>query len=692
MMNLPMLLRARPTRALLPILAALSCLPGAVSVASAGAGRPPVHPALTRSGFEAAKMADEMADKMGAAAGRSGELGDASVTSDGYDLRHCALALALDPGARTIDGAVTFVLAGVRPGLRDVVCDLRSTLTVAGVDHATGPLAFAHAGDSLTVTLPAALAPGDVDSFTIRYGGQPLQPVVNRGLMYQMRAPDPQFLDRREPVIANLSQPAYAQSWWPCKDRPDDKFTTTMALTVPDTLVAVSNGVFTGSDVPAAGLRTYRWREDTPIATYLVSVAVADYVLLQSECLTGAGLLPLRHWVFPEDEPEAAVDFAPTCEMIQLGESLFGPWPFPGEKYGHAEFLWPGAMEHQTVTSIGSITLAGDGTRDWLVMHELGHQWFGDSLTPRAWADIWLNEGFATYSEALWTEHRSGRAAYLADLAAARHDAEWRDEGPVYDPVPVFPGRVIYDKGAWILHMLRGRLGDDVFGDLLRQWTTGGGRPGGTVTTGEFIALATELAGEDLAPFLRPYLDTIELPRVEALFTVEDGLAGPGTRLRVKLSQHQAPLFDNVYPIGVATAAGGRTVRLRLSGTLAEAVFELDAAVTSAVLDPEGWLLWTPLDDGAPAEGLTAVFPNPATAHRLALRYWLDAAKAGRLTVYDARGAAVARRAVPAGTRGLNEYVWDLAADDGARLPAGVYWAALELDGRRSVRKFMLVR
>jgi aminopeptidase N len=687
MMNFPLTHGPGPARVAALILAAFVCLAGAA--AGGDDHRAPVHPGLTRSDFEAAKTT---AGIFRSAAGRSGELGDASVTSDRYDLLRCALDLAIDPGARTVNGSVEFVLAGVQPGLRDVVCDLRSTLTVAGVDHASGPLAFTHAGDSLSITLPTALAAGTVDSFTIRYGGQPLQPVINRGLMFQSRAPDPQFLDRREPVVANLSEPAYAQSWWPCKDRPDDKFTVSMAVTVPDTLVAVSNGVLAGMGTPAPGLVTFRWREDYPIASYLVSLAIADYQQLQSDCLTGAGLLPLRHWVFPEDVAEATVDFAPTCEMIQLGEALFGPWPFAGEKYGHAEFLWPGAMEHQTVTSIGSMTIAGDGTRDWLVMHELAHQWFGDSLTPRAWADIWLNEGFATYSEALWTEHREGRAVYLAHMAAARHDAEWADEGPVYDPVPVFPGRVIYDKGAWILHMLRGRLGEDVFGELLRRWTTGDDRPVGTVTTDEFIALASELAGEDLSAFLRPYLDTIELPRVEALFTVEDGLAGPGTRLRAKLSQHQLPLFDNVYPIGVTTAAGPRTVRLRLSGTLAEDVFELDAPITAASLDPEGWLLWTPLGDEAPREGLTAAYPNPAVGDYVVLRYWLAAAKAGRLTIHDARGAAVARRAVTAGTPGLNEYAWDLKGDDGARLPSGVYWAALELDGRRSVRKFVVVR
>jgi aminopeptidase N len=675
--------------------AALFLCPVSSAATAAGPGperRAPVHPELTRAAFQQAKSATAGAEK--AADDRpDGELGDAAATSDRYDVRRCALALAIDPASRTIDGSVKLVFASQWAGLRDVVCDLRLTLTVAGVDHATGALPFTHVGDTLTITLPEELAPGEVDSVTIRYGGRPLQPLVNRGLMYRERVSDPLQPTRLVPVVANMSEPAHAQSWWPCKDKPGDKFLMSMALTVPDTLVGVSNGTLVGVTPTGDGRATWHWREDYPIAAYLVSVAVSDYTLLQEECLTGGGTaVPLRHWVFPEDAAAAAVDFAPVCEMMDLCEQWFGPYPFAGEKYGHAEFIWPGAMEHQTVTSITSSALTGGGAYDWLIIHELGHQWFGDSLTPRRWADIWLNEGLATYSEALWYEHRDGPAAYLAFLDRARNEADWRLEGPVYDPIPVFPGRVIYDKGAWIVHMLRGRLGEALFFQLLESWGSGGGRPGGTVTTEEFIAEASALAGEDLNGFLRPYLESTELPQVNAQLQVEAGDAGPGTRLRVTLSQHQSLLFDNVYPVVVTTAGGEQTVNLRLNGRLATGAFEFAAPITDARLDPDGWLLWTPLGDDAISEGLQGVYPNPSRGEWLVLRFWLNAAKPGALTIYDARGMKVATRAVPAAAPGLNEIGWNVRADDGARLPSGVYWAALELDGRRSVQKLAVVR
>ena len=210
--------------------------------------------------------------------------------------------------------------------------------------------------------------------------------------------------------------------------------------------------------------------------------------------------------------------------------------------------------------------------------------------------------------------------------------------------------------------------------------------------TEEFIALASSLAGEDLNGFFWPYLRSTELPRVNVQLQVEDGNAGPGTRLSVTLSQHQQPLFDNVYPVVVTTGGGDQTVNVRLSGALTGEVFEFAAPITDARLDPDGWLLWTPLGDDAISEGLQGVYPNPSAGEDVVLRYWLNAAKPGVLTFYDARGLTVASRAVPPAAPGLNEINWKPQADDGARLSSGVYWAALELDGRRSVRKLVVVR
>ena len=650
--------------------------------ARAAAPAPPTHPGLARGDFRFTKETGP--DKGGAE-------GDAAVTSNRYDVLHYGLDLRIDPETTSLRGAVQMVFASVFPDLQTFVCDLTTDLEITSVEHDTGSLPFTQAGDTVAITLPAALAPGAVDSLTIHYRGQPSEPSFSRGLMFRTY-----HLGGQEgPSVANMSQPAYAKYWWPCKDRPGDKAPATINLTVPEDLVAVSNGKLVGTSLPETGWKTYYWREDYPVASYLVSVAISDFVRLDDHCSTAAGSeIPIHNWVFPPDQEDAAVDFAPLCEMIDICEGNYGPYPFPDEKYGHAEFLWSGAMEHQTVTSIGYGALIGDGSHDWLIVHELGHQWFGDSLTPDTWADIWLNEGFATYTEALWAEHLGGSAGYLANMLERRSPGSWAVQGPVYDPMPVFPGRVIYDKGAWILHMLRGRLGDEVFFPMLEDWAQGVQRPLETVTTAEFISHVGDWAGQDLRSFFWPYLTSTAIPHVACRFTVGTGPAGPATRLEVHLQQVQTPLFDNVFPIRVTTSSGQTVFHLRLDQAAASAVFDLPAAVEDVRLDPDSWVLWDPVREEEPSEGLFAAFPNPSRDGYVQFRYQLDDPAQVVLLIYDALGREVCSRdlGLVSPQAVFNEVAWDEKDRDGRPVPSGIYWAALEIGGRRSVRKIAVVR
>ena len=659
--------------------------------------RPLPHAPMTRLDFVTAKSLTigQFGQKNGGQFGqKNGELGDAAVTSGRYDVLRNAVDLRVDPATRSIAGAVQMVFANEYAGLTEFVFDCGANLTVSQVSHLGGDLIFAHQADSVVVTLPAPMIVGSVDSLVVHYSSTLSSPVQNRGLMFKAHFADPQDnTSALVPMIASMSQPAYAQVWWPCKDRPDDKFLVSMNLTVPDTLVGVSNGQLLGVTAADPGWRTYHWREDYPIAAYLVSVAITDYTELASDCVTGLGsTVPLRNWVFPADEANAIVDFAPLCEMMDFCESRFGPYPFQGEKYGHAEFLWPGAMEHQTVTSIGAASVSGDGTREWLIVHELGHQWFGDSLTPADWADIWLNEGFATYSEALWFEHSVNRDAYDTYMTNARNESEWISQGPVYDPVPIFPGRVIYDKGAWILHMLRGRMGDAAFFGFVEQWTQDGGRELGHVATQDLVDLASVWAGEDLNDFLWTYLENTALPVISFDYQVSNGTNGADTHLKVSLSQRQTPLFDNIYPVVVTTSAGQTTVQVALNTVSTVAEFDLGADIVGVALDPNQMVLWKGAGAVTETQGLTLAFPNPSLGNYIVFRYWLNRESRLHLKVYDIMGREVASRDLGSEEQGLHEWGWDVTGNEGERIASGVYWAALFVDGERSVAKFSVVR
>ena len=640
--------------------------------------------ALTRAQFLESKVV---------AADKDGALGDAAALSSRYDVLSYDLDLRVDPGTTQLDGAVLMRFESLHEGLDEIVLDFTATdLIVSRVEHAGAELAFAQMqGDSLVITLPVGLAQGQQDSLRIEYAGQPVEPTWSRGLVFRNFSSE----GWSGPCVASQSQVAYAKYWWPCKDRPYDKALTSMRVTVPDTLVAVSNGSLVEDTIVEPGWRRMHWVEAYPMPTYLVSVAISPYAFFSEDCVTSGGTqVPLMNWVFPPDLEEAQAEFADLCEMMEVCEGHFGPYPFQGEKYGHAEYMWSGAMEHTTVTSIGYGSVVGDGSRDWLVVHELGHQWFGDSLTPHFWADVWLNEGFATYTEALWREHEGGREAYLEYLREWRNESSWEVQGPVYDPVPVFPGRVIYDKGSWILHMLRQRMGDAAFFGFIHEWANGGDRPGGTVTTQEFLAAVESWAGEDLDGFLWPYLEETTSPRISFSYSLAEGDAGPNTALTVLLRQTQERLFDNRFPVAVDIGGERSFYAVDLADRVTQQVIQLAAAPDTVLLDPETSVLWQVAGSSTPSStGLFAAFPNPAREGYVTLRYRLAEPTEVIFRVFDARGREIINQDISEYPvqPDFNEFGWDLRNEEGIRVPAGIYWLTLEIQGSRSVRKVTII-
>ena len=629
------------------------------------------------------------------------EEGDFAPGSEAYDLLRSELDLRLDTHDGSVIGAVQHVFASLDDTLRTVVLDFATGygLSVNAVTGSSGPLPYQIDGDALLIRLPAVLAVGIEDSLTVSWSGTPSSPTDRRGLWLE----DYDSGDNTGPIFASMSQPAYAKYWWPCKDRTDDKIDRlVMRYTVRDPLIAAAPGLLQGTTTPEAGWTTYEWLHTYPIATYLVSVAVSDYVLWEEDCedLLGPDM-SVQNFIYPEHVEMSRFDLGRTCEMIAACESWFGIYPFGGEKYGHAEFDWGGAMEHQTCTSMGAGFFNGYGSVWRIVVHELAHQWFGDSLTPRVWADIWLNEGFATYSEALWKEYEGerltgdGAVAYRQYLRLARDANDWAGQGPVYDPMPVFPGRIIYDKGAWILHMLRGRLDDDdTFFQLLRDWAQEDGRPFNTVITDEFIDHCEGYAGEQLDGFFWPYLTTDEVPHLRLQYAVSEGGADPDT-VRIDLEQTQATLFDNIYPIHIDLGDTEIVTRLHLATSAASVTVVLasaDQTVVGLALDPLHWVLWQGGMVAGDQVGLTSVYPNPARDDWTVFAYQLEATATVQVAVYDVRGYRVFHeslgRVVP--TAGGNKFAWDTLGNTGA-VASGVYWAAITIDGHRTVRKFTVI-
>ncbi|MCP4580963.1 MAG: M1 family metallopeptidase, partial [candidate division Zixibacteria bacterium] len=216
------------------------------------------------------------------------------------------------------------------------------------------------------------------------------------------------------PIISTLSEPEGAREWWPCKDQPRDKSDSSdVKITIPDDLVGTSNGLLTEVIDNGDGTLTYCWHNSYPITTYLISVSISNYEEFTDWYVnTDGDSMPIVNYVYPEHFDDAQEDLGITAEVMEIFAELFGEYPFMREKYGHSIFPWGGAMEHQCNKSYGDGLITGHHYYDYIVAHELAHMWFGDMISPDIWPEIWMNEGFASYSEALWTEAIQGYEAY----------------------------------------------------------------------------------------------------------------------------------------------------------------------------------------------------------------------------------------------------------------------------------------
>ena len=304
-------------------------------------------------------------------------------------------------------------------------------------------------------------------------------------------------------VIYNLSEPTFASTWFPCNDIPSDKALMDISITNDSIYTSASNGILV-SEATEGGRKTYHWKTDYPISTYLISVYSSIYTKFTDEYVSplSKDSMTLEYYVFPEHLDNAKIDFADHPKMLSFFAETFGEYPFIKEKYGVAEFLWQlGAMEHQTLTGIGSNFVGGKKFFNDIFVHELSHQWWGNAVGLKSWKDIWLNEGFATYSEALYAEHRAGAEALQSSMLSKRSD---NFLGKLYDPGADMFSSTVYDKGAWVLHMLRWEVGDSSFFKILREYFEK--YKYSSASTSDFQHVCESISGKDLRHFFTQWV------------------------------------------------------------------------------------------------------------------------------------------------------------------------------------------
>ena len=485
-----------------------------------------------------------------------------------YDVLAYDLSISVDPRKKRIDGRVV-VTALVLSNLDRIELDLDRRLQV-GAAYADGQAARVRRDDgTLTVLLDEPAPQGEQITVTIDYGGEP---------HVAKRAPwDGGFTWSKtpggEPWVATSVQGEGCDLWWPCKDhfldKPDEM---DIRVTVPEGLVAVSNGLLQ-SATTEKGRSTYHWRTEYPVTQYNVAIAVGPFVLVEDEFKSVSGAtLPLRFWALPEHQDDARNLFPDILGQLEFYERRLGPYPWQQEKIGIVETPFLG-MEHQTVNAYGAGYEVNDHGYDWLLHHELGHEWFGNAMTHARRADFWLHEGTEMYMQPVYAGEVIGDFSYdhyMYDNYLKIRNCE--AVIPSQDDGSAFDNGDVYYKGAWFLHTLRGLIGEEAFWGSLRALI--GDDPGRIYrTTNDYERIVKELSGRDLGWLFDGYLRHAEPPRLvlerdgdEARLFWETGARTP-------------------FPLPVEVEIDGRRRTIAMNG--GEGRFSAPAGTTIR-LDPDG--------------------------------------------------------------------------------------------------------
>jgi aminopeptidase N len=405
----------------------------------------------------------------------------------GYDVQHYTIDLTADVEENTVESTVT-IDATATQDLSAFNLDFEG-FEISDVTVDAADAEYERDDSELIITPSAPIEEGDDFSVAVTYAGEPGAGVSPSG--------QPEYADGWVNYGAGIlvsSEPTGAQRWYPVNDHPRDKANYTFRITVPEGFVVAANGILEDT-IEGDGQTTYVWETQTEMASYLATVNIGDFVR-QDE--VGPNGLPIRNYFPSKLAEEGAETFARQADIIAYFSDIFGPYPFEAAGAVVADTDLGFALETQTLVLYGTDILSpfsfGIGA-DEIIAHELAHQWFGDSVSLKNWRDIWLNEGFATYSEALWLEHEEGREAaddYMADLWSYMDEIGSSDSVvPGKPPVHDLFNAAVYYRGGLTLHALRITVGDDVFFDIIKTYYDR--FKYSNATTSDFIAVAEEV-------------------------------------------------------------------------------------------------------------------------------------------------------------------------------------------------------
>ncbi len=492
-----------------------------------------------------------------------------------FDVKHYSCHWKVDPALRFIEGNVVMTYQ-MKSASNQIQLDLSSVLHTDSIVQHGQRLNFNHQNDVITIQWPLTQSSKTIDSLIIYYKGIPPSTGFGSFILAQHGL--------GIPVMWTLSEPYGARDWWPCKNGLDDKTDSIdIYITHPGSYKSTSNGLLVSENSHPDGTVTTHWHHSYPIATYLICMAVTDYVTFTRYVNLNGNLLPLVTYCYPESQTYFEQGTGYTLEAMDLFHRTVGDYPFIREKYGHVQFGWGGGMEHQTSTFIVNVD-------EGLTAHELAHQWFGDLVTCKSWKDIWLNEGFATFmaryfSEKKYPEQAANRRQSYINNITSKPDGSVRVDDTT-NVWRIFDGRLSYDKGSFLLEMLRVHLGDDVFFAAIRAYLNDVQLRYSFVTTENLKQHLERKSGKNLDNFFEEWYAGQGFPS----FKAEWEAFGSGlvkTKISQTTSHASVSFFHLTLPILYKKGAQEKLILHELSDT--GQIFTDNPGFTpdTVIIDPE---------------------------------------------------------------------------------------------------------
>ncbi len=553
--------------------------------------------------------------------------------SNNYDVKYYRCEWEVNPSIRFINGKVTVYFI-VTAATNNIQMDLMNPLVVDSIKQRNTLLTKQHSSNTLSIDFPATINTGVLDSITVFYSGVP----PNNGFgSFETTT------HMGTPVMWSLSEPYGSRDWWPCKNGLDDKADSIdIIITAPPQYKAASNGLLQSETLIAGGTKkiTY-WKHRYPIASYLVCFAVTNYVVFNNSVLLGTTNLPMQTYCYPESLVSFQNGTQNVLDALQFFHNNFGDYPFIKEKYGHVQFSWGGGMEHQTATFIVNV---GES----LVAHELGHQWFGDKVTCASWEDIWLNEGFATYLAAVYMENKypantiNNRKNVINNITSSTTGSVWVDDTTSVGRI--FSGRLSYNKGSYLLYMLRWKLGEQVFLNGLKQYQKDPKLAYGFANTDDLKRNLEQVSGQNLTEFFKDWFKGQGYPTYNVEWT-QIGKEYVNIKMKQTTSHTSVDFFELPVALKFKNATQEKTIVVDNKSN-GETFFRNIGFIADTVLiDPEYWLVTknnksVKVPDGSTGQNIIQVFPNPVQNHFTVYLHKMLASTAN-INLYNTAGQLV---------------------------------------------------